>query len=157
MHYTRWKRHGSVQPTRRYFREPHPARDGHKWCSLCEQELPASEFWAQSNKADGLATRCRNCLADLKRADNYGLSGADYLALLERQENLCAACHQPETARHQSGRIRRLAVDHNHACCPGKASCGKCIRALLCARCNSILGQANDNADLLEALVSYLN
>jgi hypothetical protein len=34
-----------------------------------------------------------------------------------------------------------LHVDHDHACCLGKKTCGKCIRGIVCASCNQNLGQ----------------
>src|SRR4029077_2130187 len=39
-----------------------------------------------------------------------------------------------------AGRGALLAVDHDHNCCPGAHSCGKCIRGILCGTCNSALG-----------------
>jgi hypothetical protein len=68
----------------------------------------------------------------------YGLTLADYETLFIVQGGVCAICHQPPGAQ-------RLSVDHDHACCPGYRSCGKCIRGLLCARCNSSLGWFENN------------
>lgn len=31
-------------------------------------------------------------------------------------------------------------VDHDHHCCPGSASCGQCVRGIICQRCNSGIG-----------------
>jgi hypothetical protein len=47
-------------------------------------------------------------------------------------------------------------VDHDHTCCPGKKSCGKCIRGFLCRACNSFIGLAKDNITTLENAVKYL-
>ena len=51
----------------------------------------------------------------------------------------------------------RPVVDHSHACCSGNKSCGKCIRGILCWRCNSILGAAKENYRYLpKFLIDYL-
>jgi hypothetical protein len=76
--------------------------------------------------------------------------------MFNKQQGLCAACHHPETGLTSLGRPRLLSVDHDHACCPGKKSCGKCIRGLLCRRCNVTLGWVEDTPDLLLNLVDYL-
>jgi hypothetical protein len=47
-------------------------------------------------------------------------------------------------------------VDHDHACCPSSKSCGKCVRGLLCSRCNVALGMCDDSPDRLRALLRYL-
>jgi len=38
-----------------------PAKEGHKWCTCCKQELPFSEFWKDNSKKDGYATQCKSC------------------------------------------------------------------------------------------------
>jgi hypothetical protein len=47
-------------------------------------------------------------------------------------------------------------VDHDHACCPGERSCGKCVRAILCMNCNNALGCVRDNIEILRKMISYL-
>lgn len=64
----------------------------------------------------------------------YGLTLDDYAAMAGVQGGGCAICEQPP----KEG--RRLAVDHDHGCCPGEKSCGKCVRGLLCTTCNVWLG-----------------
>lgn len=46
-------------------------------------------------------------------------------------------------------------VDHDHKCCPGRKSCGKCVRGLLCDPCNRNLGMV-ENSQWLEASLDYL-
>jgi len=57
------------------------------------------------------------------------ITSEQYEAMLSAQHGACAICERPETGR-------RLAVDHDKKCCPGKYSCGRCVRALLCRACN---------------------
>lgn len=48
-------------------------------------------------------------------------------------------------------------VDHDHACCPAKSKgCGKCVRGVLCFKCNVLLGMAQDEIDRLQAAIEYL-
>jgi hypothetical protein len=49
-----------------------------------------------------------------------------------------------------------LAVDHNHGCCPGEKSCGKCVRGLLCDNCNQAIGKFRDDPELLLKAAEYL-
>lgn len=50
----------------------------------------------------------------------------------------------------------KLNVDHDHSCCPGYKSCGKCVRGALCTPCNSALGLLKDDAERLTNLLMYL-
>jgi DNA-binding CsgD family transcriptional regulator len=63
---------------------------------------------------------------------SFGVTPERYEALSARQNDACAICGKTEA----DGSGRRLAIDHDHACCPGRRTCGKCIRGLLCTACN---------------------
>ena len=82
----------------------------------------------------------------------YGLSLVAYEDLRTKQGNKCPLCSM------QFGDTWETLprVDHNHACCPGQKSCGKCVRGLLCSVCNSMLGLARDNPETLQAGIQYL-
>ena len=82
----------------------------------------------------------------------FRLTWEQYTALLAEQGGLCAVCKKPET---DNGKFK-LSVDHDHACCKGRHSCGKCIRGLLCNRCNRALGLLGDSLALLDACRIYL-
>jgi Recombination endonuclease VII len=79
----------------------------------------------------------------------YGLTVATYNAMLEAQGGVCAICGQPP------GRTR-LSVDHDHRCCSGPGSCGKCVRGLLHEYCNRALGLFRDDPLNLRAAAEYL-
>jgi hypothetical protein len=72
--------------------------------------------------------------------------------MLADQQGLCANpnCQNGPPAG------RRLYVDHDHGHCPGKRSCGNCIRGLLCPSCNFALGNVSDDAERLRGLADYL-
>jgi hypothetical protein len=69
----------------------------------------------------------------------YKMTAEGYERLLLRQGGHCALCSTKCTTGH-SGKKIRLHVDHDHSCCSGNKSCGKCIRGLLCGGCNALVG-----------------
>lgn len=75
----------------------------------------------------------------------YDLSLEEYDALLLKQKGLCAICERPQVPGARGG---RLFVDHDHA--SGK------VRGLLCTKCNSLLGHAEDKEEILQAAGRYL-
>ena len=81
-------------------------------------------------------------LSDFERQRRYGLSAADYQAMLARQGGRCAACRRKPKPK------CRLQVDHCH-------KTGQ-VRGLLCNRCNTMLGMGDDDPDRLRAGIAYL-
>jgi hypothetical protein len=77
----------------------------------------------------------------------YGLTPEEYEALREAQGGVCAICKREET-RTYKGRIRALAVDHDH-------ETGE-VRGLLCSDCNQGIGWFRDDPELLQAAIEYL-
>lgn len=84
---------------------------------------------------------------DLKR--KYGISVDKYDEMYEKQNGCCAGCgeHKEKTGN-GNGRRDVLCVDHDHITDQ--------IRELLCIKCNSILGLSNDNIELLENMITYI-
>lgn len=116
-------------------------------CRYCEQYLPKSSFWSKN-------TYCKTCqplIGHISNLKKYNLTRDDYVDLEKSQNGVCKICGEAESKR------KRLSIDHDHSCCDGPTSCGKCIRGLLCFRCNSILGQARDNKELLQTMIEYLD
>jgi hypothetical protein len=71
----------------------------------------------------------------------YGMTTAEFDMLLRLQNDKCAACG------HSFG-SRGPFVDHDHL--TGR------VRGLLCLNCNSILGHAKDDPEILKKAVEYL-
>lgn len=137
-----------------------------KWCARCDTTKSASEFYTNCAAKDGLQTYCKPCLkayeleryhknparrlkiqrkSDLKR--KYGLTQEAYDSMISDQNGMCAIClEKPE----------KFCVDHDHSCCEGEKSCGKCIRQLLCPSCNLALGNMRDDPQRLRAAADYL-
>lgn len=123
---------------------------GNKRCSTCKLWLSVASFKVVRKRPDGLNHRCTACSRDRLVMARYGISGARYDELLAVQRGGCAICG----GVNESGRL--LAVDHDHACCPGDKACGGCVRGLLCSNCNMAIGLLRDDVDRFEAAITYL-
>jgi hypothetical protein len=157
-----------------------------KLCKLCDTEKPITEFYSDKSRKDGYEYRCKSCSTrlsvewDLANKDKakarkdrwlkkaiaqgtlirerydkaktrkYKISTEKLEAMLIEQAGLCDCCGN------QMRSINEPHIDHDHACCNMKGSCGKCIRGLLCARCNHMLGNVNDSVEVLQKAILYL-
>lgn len=83
------------------------------------------------------------CMNHAARAANYGLTKERAISLFTQAN--CDGCSGPAEV-----------VDHDHACCTGTGSCGRCVRGMLCGGCNTALGYVRDDPQRLEALAAYL-
>jgi hypothetical protein len=61
-----------------------------------------------------------------------------YWAMRLLRAETCDVCGHP-FARTRNLRLD-CVVDHDHACCPGSRSCGRCIRGIIHHACNAMLG-----------------
>lgn len=157
-----------------------------KTCTKCREEKPLTDFYRKAREKDGYAGNCKSCAnAARKRWEqanpdklrertyrwrakypekhqavarrsqlklHYGITVDQYEARLKLQGGRCAICRTDEPG----GRWGTFSVDHDHSCCAGKRSCGKCLRGLLCSRCNTVLGMVNDRIDVLKSALEYL-
>jgi len=127
--------------------------ESHKQCRLCEKMKPYSEYAGRDNRGKAKESYCIECkkfMGTERVLSKYGLDVDSYMKIFNSQGGTCKICKNPE----KDG--KRLSVDHNHNCCSGPITCGKCIRGLLCSRCNRTLGMVEDNADYLNAMIEYL-
>lgn len=83
---------------------------------------------------------------------NYNMTPEQRAERLEAQNNECAACG----ASFEAMDPKHVHADHDHACCPGTRSCGRCVRGFLCQACNNALGALRDDPERIVALYDYL-
>jgi hypothetical protein len=133
------------------YRQRNPAeKKGHR--NIHKTHCPKGHEYSDENtyvyKNKRHCKLCAKVTADNSRLKRYSLSVEQYAELLESQENKCRICSQEFD--------RSPHIDHDHTCCSGAYSCGKCVRGLLCYNCNAGIGQFSDNLDLLKNAVKYL-
>lgn len=80
-----------------------------------------------------------------------GITEERFNELLEQQGYACRICREPFGDK-------RICADHDHECCPKvpdatAKTCGKCIRGLLCVRCNTRIEWVQKYGD---AIAAYL-
>lgn len=90
-----------------------------------------------------------------KRLAQHGLSQQEYDSLLRMQEGKCPVCNEQLPDDNAVGHDAAV-IDHDHACCPGRYSCGRCVRGILHRQCNSAIGFFRDNPTALRNAASYL-
>lgn len=119
---------------------------------MAEDRLKNPEKWKERYKKvyqynlKKMGPALRNTVEIARR---NGLSQDDYEKLFEEQSHKCKICNMPETRKHRSGGIMRLVVDHCHTT--------NKVRGLLCAKCNLMIGYAEDSVDKLEMAIIYLS
>ncbi|NNC10686.1 hypothetical protein HII28_02135 [Planctomonas sp. JC2975] len=141
LHYDRLRKTGDVRAAvpPRIVRAVVRDDAGARWCHVCEQWLAEVEF----DKAN-VCIRCR-------QVSNFGLNRLQWEAIFEAQGRVCAICSSDSPGG--SG----WATDHDHSCCPGsRATCGRCVRGILCSRCNTGIGLLHDDPEILIAAAAYV-
>ena len=139
-------------------------------CPKCKQLKDKNEFGKDKSQSSGLNTYCKVCakekhklwiLSNPEKARNidlkhkhsrtkeqkknwdlrgaYGISLVEFNKLIENQNSKCAICQRITD---------QFCVDHDH-------KTGK-VRGALCRSCNSVIGFAGDNAEILFNAIKYL-
>lgn len=142
-HYIRVQRQGDPgsAPVRMPMDPHHRDKSGRKRCSRCRLWSPVTDYFNRSDRPDGLDMWCRRCHKDSSLQKLYGVSIAQYEAMLTAQNGVCAVCGGVNDGM-------ELCVDHDH-------STGA-VRGLLCTPCNRGIGYFRDTVAHLEAAVAYL-
>ena len=134
-----------------------------KSCTQCGVWLPVGEFTVRGDTGMPRG-ECPGCIKDRKheyysqshrqreRRCNgfrrlYGISHADYDALLEKQSGGCAICGSTDPSG-KSGRFAYFSIDHCHTT--------GAVRGLLCNHCNRGIGFLQDSPAIVAKALAYL-
>ncbi len=159
---------GEHVPKFRRIRKKQETPDGNKTCNKCKRRLPLDCFYTNGVRRGKTQYRsyCKACQTFIQRTYNkikpqvrrksrlktiYNTTPEKIQELFESQERCCAVCQTTDPGG------KPWSIDHDHSCCPGEKSCGKCIRGVLCMKCNNALGCINDSVEILIRAIKYLN
>jgi hypothetical protein len=115
-------------------------------CKYCLRYLVFENFPATNHNPTGRRSKCYKCQS-LWSA--YRIRYSDFKSMFVDQGGACGACKK-------SVDESSVYVDHDHSCCPGELTCGRCVRGLLCLSCNVTLGHSKDSIFRLKQLIIYL-
>jgi len=140
-----------------------------KICNKCNEEKDLMLFAKGKRYKDGRRNVCKKCHTsyvtayynsnpDKKAAKNkmntfyrpaylrHNLTQDQYEQLFNLYNGKCHSCKE------RDGKC----IDHNHLCCSGSFSCGRCVRGLLCSQCNTALGSLGDSKEKIKGLLEYI-
>jgi hypothetical protein len=123
--------------------------DNFKWQEHLKRKDGESnkDWWDRKRKARIEANPLMESNRNLKR--KFNLTRDQFIAKSDSQNNVCAICKEVETSIDgRTGSLKNLAVDHCHIT--------NKIRDLLCNRCNTTIGKAGDNPELLIEMTNYI-
>jgi len=128
-----------------------------KTCKICGIEKNISDFYTGRKDCKD----CRNAAARKIRIDQpetyakyrkrhneylkekrYGMSQDQFNKMLVDQNNMCKICNNKFKDK------KDTHIDHCHN--------SNIVRGLLCNNCNMALGQFNDNTDIMDKAIKYL-
>lgn len=136
-------------------------KDGRE-CTKCGQYKPWSQFWGSATghgHANHRMSRCILCIdKESARAvmhayklRRHHITEEQIAYLITLDGDVCALCGGSQQIEGAD-----LDIDHDHKCCPGAFSCGKCIRGRLCRACNRLAGRVEAANFTLAQLAEYL-
>lgn len=129
-----------------------------KTCPSCKSEKSIDQYWksqyscidcTKEKQKTRWASRTPKKRLEQHLKYKYGVTVVELEETLKEQDNKCAICklELPDLLIYEDRR-RGYAIDHNH-------DTGK-FRGILCLTCNSLLGMAKDNKDILLEAINYL-
>jgi hypothetical protein len=134
----------------------------YKLCVVCKEWLNwENDFYLRSNRTDSVQTKCKKCwnkdrenrrkrdpekyksnLRNRKLKQKFGITLDIYNDMFNKQKGLCFICQQ------NTDNFHKIGVDHNH-------ETGQ-VRKLLCSQCNTGIGHAKEDYNILLKMIWYL-
>jgi recombination endonuclease VII len=135
--------------------------DGGRECTGCGVYKAWDAYWRSNtgHHIRGRVSRCIECQdptaaqAAMRRYKlrRHHITEEQIAHLIELDGDVCALC-----GGDQQIEAADLDLDHDHECCPGPFSCGKCIRGRLCRSCNRLVGRIEAAGFTLDQLAVFL-
>ena len=122
--------------------------------SRCQPCVDSYRRWYDAQSADPELTERRRRRTRQAYLRQVGITPEQYERQLALQGDRCANphCNAVEPGRGKTN----WCIDHDHSCCPGPRTCGKCFRGLLCADCNNMLGHGKDSPTSFRWAADYV-
>lgn len=146
-----------------------------KKCRLCLETKPIADFHKKKSASDGRQSQCKTCNNRTatewrernqekydaiyrkhygdgmrQRARRYGIEVDILRTMFLESDGVCESCGVRQETLYD------LQVDHDHKCCPGQKSCGKCVRGLICYGCNNGIARFLDDVAKMRLAIQYL-
>ncbi len=127
------------------------AKQAQQYCSpICRRK---NYIWDSSH------AECVSCGVDKKyRTQSYcivclqcrrhNITREDLENVLLSQFYRCGVCLKEIEEEYQ--------IDHDHRCCTGAYSCGSCVRGIIHSRCNTAMGNFDDDPKRLRQAADYI-
>lgn len=143
-------------PTDRFYPDRRMRGGIDSWCNECHGKSTSAWRARNRERVRQVTKRWRDANPDKARdmsrrtylKATYGMSAAQYDAMVAGQGGVCSACLLPPSGRGPKGRPPRLHIDHDHV--TGR------VRGLLCGKCNQALGLLRDSGAVAARLAAYV-
>lgn len=129
----------------------------------CDHPVGSREWHREYQRARRRTVTGRMETARSNLSQMHGLTFEQYEALYEKQRGLCAICkaailraYTAEYTGKRGPKKHGACVDHDHGCCAGSRSCGRCVRGLLCHHCNVGIASFRDRPELMRQALEYI-
>lgn len=109
---------------------------------LCEDEIIFSRNGKYFSK------KCKKCCRDKSLFKRTGITRDQKILQFHLQNGVCKICKKSYESKYLNAPWESLFADHCHKT--------KTFRGLLCRSCNSAIGKMNEDINLLEKCIEYL-